>query len=60
MKNFLKNNWFKVGILIAIFIWLLLEIFQVRLNIYYFRKCSDDGGRFSGICPQPRLFVPKR
>lgn len=56
--NWLKENWFKLGMLLAIFMWLFLEVFQIRLNQNFFKKC-DFGGRFGDICDKS-LFVPKR
>ena len=56
--NWLKENWFKLGMLLAIFTWLFLEVFQIRLNPNFFKKC-DFGGRFGDICDKS-LFVPKR
>jgi len=63
--NWLKENWFKVlagiiGTLVIIF--LLLNIFNVRLNINYFNKCPEGNrfNRFSNLLCERRLFIPQR
>jgi len=50
---------FAIIILSLIVVLIVLEIFGIRINPYYFQKCQPIGGRFGDICPHKLFFIPK-
>jgi len=73
MKNFLKENWFKItygilGIILILLLifWLILNIFGLKINRDYFmwdrENCLQSGGRFKDIlcAERPSLFYPSK
>jgi hypothetical protein len=67
MKNFFKITYGILGIivLISLIIWLILNIFGLNINKYYFtynkEKCLQSGGRLKDIlcAERPPFFYTK-
>ena len=68
MKNFFKIAYSILGIILIILLifWLILNIFGLKINRYYFtwdkENCLQGGGRLKDIlcAERPPLFYPSK